>query len=385
MISRRGAGAPGKPLSAAAGVFDRTEFMIMIVYRFFMNPKPFFRALGFFLFLTGIAKCAEAQGIILREFIFETAPFAQCHASTIAETRSGLVAAWFGGSREGASDVGIWESRQQDGKWMAPFEIARGMKHRGKNYPCWNPVLFELKNGSLLLFYKVGPTPAKWSGWLSISIDDGKTWSDGKSLPGGILGPIKDKPVQLSDGTLLCPSSAESDGGRRIHFELSKDLVTWTTSRPSESGTSIDAIQPSILLLGGNKLLALGRSWNKRIVETASNDSGETWGPISLTDIPNPNSGIDAVTLADGRQLLVYNHTDHGRSPLNVAISADGYHWQAALVLESGGGEYSYPAVIQTRDGMVHITYTWKRKRIRHVVLDPAKLVLKPIVDGKWP
>ena len=120
---------------------------------------------------------------------------------------------------------------------------------------------------------------------------------------------------------------------------------------------------------------------------------GVTWTPMALTDIPNPNSGIDAVTLRDGRHLLVYNHTiredvGKGRGTLNVALSSDGRQWQAALVLEHEPGEhsgFSYPAVIQSSDGLVHITYTWKRQRIRHVVVDPAKLTLRPIAGGKWP
>src|SRR2546423_8530817 len=147
------------------------------------------------------------------EFVFETAPFAGAHASTIVETRDGLVAAWFGGTREGAADVGIWSA----------------------------------------------------------------------------------------------------DGAR-------------------------------------------------------------TWSPIALTSLPNPNSGIDAVTLRDGRHLVVYNHTTQARSPLNVALSRDGKTWKPALVLEHAAGEYSYPAVIQSADGLIHVTYTWKRQRIKHVVLAPAAL-----------
>ena len=89
--------------------------------------------------------------------------------------------------------------------------------------------------------------------------------------------------------------------------------------------------------------------------------------------------------LSDGRALVVYNHTERGRSPLNVAVSRDGLQWQAALVLEDQPGEYSYPAVIQSSDGRVHATYTWKRQRIKHVVIDPAKLQSRAMPDGRWP
>ena len=107
---------------------------------------------------------------------------------------------------------------------------------------------------------------------------------------------------------------------------------------------------------------------------------------MTLTEMPNPNSGIDAVTLRDGRHLLVYNHTTKGRSPLNVAVSSDGRTWQAALVLEDQPrSEFSYPAAIQSRDGLVHIVYTWQRQRIKHVVVDPDHLELKPMKDAQWP
>ena len=320
-------------------------------------------------------------GLLSSEFIYETAPFPSCHASTIAETKPHqLVAAWFGGTRERHPDVGIWLSRRVSGEWTAPVEVANGVQSPTNRFPCWNPVLFQPRSGPLLLFYKVGPNPSRWWGMLMTSADGGQTWSKPRRLPEGILGPIKNKPVQLANGDLLCGSSAEQNGWR-VHFERTPDLGrTWLVTAPVNDSKAIDAIQPSILFHPGNQLQAVGRTRQGAIFQVWSADGGKTWGKMTLTALPNPNSGTDAVTLRDGRQLLVYNHTTKGRTPLNVAVSNDGEQWQAALTLEDEPGqEFSYPAVIQTSDGLVHITYTWKRERIKHVVLDPAKLELRPL------
>jgi predicted neuraminidase len=325
---------------------------------------------------------APQQGLVRSEFIYETAPFPECHASTIAESQDGLAAAWFGGTREGSPDVGIWLSRQENGKWTAPVEVATGVQSATNRYPCWNPVLFQPKPGPLLLFYKVGPRPDAWWGMVMTSADGGKTWLKPRRLPEGILGPIKNKPVEIRSGDLLCPSSSE-DHGWRVHFERTRDWgQTWETTGPINDGREISAIQPSILFHRDGRLQALGRTRQGRIFQVWSEDQGKTWGKMTLTSLPNPNSGLDAVTLEDGRHLLVYNHTTKGRSPLNVAVSTNGTDWQAALVLESAAGEYSYPAVIQTSDGNVHITYTWKRQRIRHAVVVPEKLEPHPMPGG---
>jgi len=334
---------------------------------------------------------AFARGISKTEFVFETAPFASAHASTIVEMRDELVTAWFAGTREGASDVGIWLSRHVQGSWTRPIEVATGTQPDGGRYPCWNPVLFEASDKALMLFYKVGPSPQSWWGMVRTSPDRGRTWTDARRLPKGILGPIKNKPVRLSDGTLVAPSSTESSerpSTWRVHFERTSDVgLTWTAAFPSApaDGSEINAIQPSILVHPGGRLQALGRTRSQRVFETWSSDGARTWTPIALTRLPNPNSGIDALTLRDGRHLIVYNHTTQGRSPLNVSVSDDGNTWDAALVLENEPGEYSYPAVIQSTDGDVHITYTWKRQRIRHVVVDPRRLKSEPMPDGNWP
>jgi predicted neuraminidase len=332
--------------------------------------------------------------MVSSEFIYTAAPFQSAHASTIADTPGGLVAAWFGGPREGADDVCIWVSRHVRGAWTEPMTAATGEQADGKRYPCWNPVLFCYPDGALLLFYKVGPSPSRWWGILRESHDSGATWSEARRLPDGILGPVKNKPVLLPKGTLLCPTSAETTerpSKWRVHFELTDDRgKTWRSVAPATGPVGeaeIDAIQPSVLLHPDGKLQAIGRTGHafKHIFETWSSDNGKTWSPLKLTVLPNPNSGTDAVTLRDGRHLLIYNHTPDSRTPLNLAVSNDGKTWQAVAVIESEPGEYSYPAIIQARDGLVHITYTWKRERIKHVVVDPKMITGSAMPDGVWP
>src|SRR6185312_6577767 len=185
--------------------------------------------------------------------------------------------------------------------------------------------------------------------------------------------PIKDKPVLLKDGTLLCPSSTE-DHGWQIHMEFTRDFgQTWDKTPALNDTKTMGLIQPTVLV-HGEALQLLCRSRQKQIYQSWSNDGGKTWDAPTATELPNPNSGIDAVTLKDGRSLVVYNNTPRGRSPLNIAVSKDGKSWKMVLVLEDQPGEYSYPAIVQGADGMVHVTYTWKRTKIRHVVIDAGRI-----------
>jgi predicted neuraminidase len=334
------------------------------------------------------------KGILVDEFIFDTASFPQSHASTIAETPDGLIAAWFGGTKEGNKDVCIWTSNLVNDKWTAPRKVAEGIINDTLRYACYNPVLYYADNGELLLFYKIGPNVAGWTGWMMRSKDNGKTWSKREALPVGILGPIKNKPVQIGN-TLLCPSSTEKNGWK-AHIEYTNDYgKTWTKSDAINEGKTIQAIQPSILQYKDGRLQILCRSRNTTINESWSSDGGKTWSEMKASALPNNNSGTDAVTLKDGRQLLVYNHVlpdstwvkgKGPRTPLNVALSKDGKKWYAALILEDSPiSQYSYPSVIQSKDGMVHIVYTWRREKIKYVKIDPSKLKLELIKNIQWP
>lgn len=322
------------------------------------------------------AAYSQELTIIKSEFLFSSAPFPSCHASTIVETPAGLAAAFFGGSAESKPDVSIWVCLYNGMSWSAPEEAANGIQADGLRFPCWNPVLYQVKKGPLMLFYKVGPSPSQWWGEVKKSDDGGKSWGKSQRLPDGFMGPVKNKPVMLSNGTLLCPSSTEN-AGWQIQMERTPDLgKSWDKSAPGRSERKFSAIQPSVLFHSGGKLQLLCRTREGCIAESWSDDNGITWSPLAATSLPNPNSGIDAVTLNNKLHLLVYNPTttsQSGRSgprtPLSVALSEDGKIWKDVLTLESEEGEYSYPSVIQDSGGLVHITYTWKRKLIKHVVI----------------
>lgn len=346
---------------------------------------------GIILMFSGLSACCQniqKNAVQVQEFIFQEAPFQSCHASTLAEANSGLIAAWFGGTHEKHQDVEIWLSRKEKERWSDPVSVANGIVN-DKRYPCWNPVLFYSPQGILYLFYKVGPSPSEWWGMVKTSNDEGKSWSEGNRLPAGILGPIKNKPILISESQILCPSSTEHDGWK-VHMEkydLIRDI--WHEPVKVHPESACNVIQPTIFNCPDGLLMALCRSQEGYVIRSSSDDLGDTWTLFKETILPNPNSGIDGVTLKDGRHLLVYNHSGipkgewgGNRFPLNVALSGDGQQWHASLILENEAGEYSYPAVIQTRDGKVHILYTWKRIKIKHVVLNPQSLPEKDI--GIW-
>ena len=211
-------------------------------------------------------------GILRDEFIYQKASFPQCHAATIAETKEGLIAAWFGGSYEGSNDVCIYTSRMENDRWTDPVQVADGVINDTLRYACYNPVLCQVPDGELLLFYKIGPNVAGWTGWMIRSKDNGRTWSKREPLPNGCLGPIKNKPVEVA-GTLICPSSTEKDGWK-AHFEYTQDMgKTWTKSSDINDGKTLSAIQPSVLQYKDGSLQVLCRSQNTNINQSWSNDN----------------------------------------------------------------------------------------------------------------
>ena len=334
---------------------------------------------------------AWRKGIVEDEFLYEKASFPSAHAATIADTPTGLVASFFGGTKEGNPDVCIWVCRKTAEGWTAPQKVADGIMSDTLRKACYNPVLFQVPGGELLLFFKIGKSVGDWTGYLIRSYDGGKTWTQREELPKNILGPIKNKPVMIGN-KLVCPTSTEKNGWK-VHFEFTEDKgKTWRETQPINDGKTINAIQPSILFHKDGSLQILCRSLNGAIADAWSKDGGETWSEMKLIDLPNNNSGTDAVTLKDGRQVLIYNHvkTPKGakkgaRTPLNIAVSKDGKKWFASLVLEDSPiSQYSYPSIIQGNDGYIHAIYTWRRQRIKYMKIDPKQLKEVPIVNGQW-
>ncbi len=340
--------------------------------------KALYHTIFFFLSMQIQTKLHGQVKVLQEGFIFKDAPFSSCHASTLVQLKNGeIMAAWFGGTYEGHKDVAIWTAVLTGGKWSAPRAVAQGVVNDTLRYPTWNPVLFRSTANELFLYYKVGPSPREWWGMMMSSKDDGKNWSSPEKLPHGMLGPIRNKPVQLGNGIILHPSSTESLDEKlwTIHLETSDaDSRNW--KKIQINCDTFGVIQPAILIHPGNKLQMLSRSRQNAVVQTWSYDNGKTWSPLSKIPLVNPNSGIDAITLSNGKHLLVYNpgiagkEWFNGRNELRLAVSDDGMNWKDVLQLEKHEqGEFSYPAIIEGADGTVSISYTYDRKNIRYVAL----------------
>lgn len=329
------------------------------------------KTLFFILSLFSIFSLPEKPDvkILSSGFIYENAPFPSCHASTLIESENGILASWFGGSYERHPDVSIYTSLLKNGTWSTPEMVADGVENKDFRNPTWNPVLYQNPNGRIVLFYKEGPNPREWWGLYKTSDDGGKTWSKAIQIPPGMLGPVKNKSVTLSDGTLLHPSSFETNGIWSMHVETTDtDIKNW--KKIEIDNGDLHAIQPTVLFYPNGKLQMLARTQEDVIGTTWSIDNGKTWSAMKATNLVNNNSGIDAVTLKSGVQLLVCNPIKDGRNKLSLLMSMDGVNWEELYVLEDQPkGEFSYPAIIQAKDGTVHITYTYNREKIKYVAL----------------
>lgn len=341
--------------------------------------KKYF-SLWLVLFLVSVNLIAQPKfSIKKQDLVFETPPFQECHAATLSEVNKGeILLSFFAGTKEGRDDVSIWTYFLNEGKKLSPKIVADGISDDSIRYPTWNPVLFKSKSGKIFLFYKVGPNPRAWWGMYKTS-KDGINWSEAIKLEDGILGPIKNKPIQLADGTILSPSSVEETEVRwKAHIEISDDDgITWI-KKNIDTMSSFNVIQPSVLIHKREKLQVLCRSREGNVVTAWSKDKGENWSKLRKTKLLNPNSGTDALTLEGGKGFLIVYNPDipgkewfNNRGKLKIAYSKDGLKWTDVADLEdTEGKEFSYPCIIQTSDGLIHVAYTYDRKNIKHVVIE---------------
>ena len=295
----------------------------------------------------------------------------ECHASTlVALPDGGFAAAWFQGTKEGRNDVAIYGTRMEpDGRWLQPVQWAKV-----NALPHWNPVLFLPSPQKLLLFFKVGSPDELWHTWIQESNDGGRNWSPARELVRGApdaRGPVKNKPIRLSDGAILAGNSLENDERWCVLTDRSTDDgATWTSSaiiKQTRTPGDLGVIQPTLWESPPGHVHMLTRSTSGFIYRSDSDDFGRTWSPIRPTVLPNNNSGIDLAQADDGRLLLAYNNPPDGRrrTPLTLAVSEDnGETWQNLHELENADGEFSYPAVIHLGQNRFAGTYTNRRKTI---------------------
>ena len=336
-----------------------------------MIIKRIISLISAFLLLLGVSQSAAKEIIVSseRELIFTEKPTEDCHASTVLPLENGnVVAAWFAGTKEKADDVNILTSVRTEDGWGAPVKVTAD-----ENTAHWNPVLFELPDGRIALYFKVGKEIASWKTFVCYS-SDGKNWSEPQELVAGDTsagrGPVKNKPITLSDGTILAPASDESGKTWSVFVDISHDGgKTWEKSAPVEAKlglVDVPMIQPSLWQSADGSVHMFTRTKVGKIYRSDSFDGGKTWSEAYPTRVGNNNSGLDLDADEKGRIFLVCNpHSFIGiRTPLSLLVSTDdGKSFKRIMNLEFGVGEYSYPAIVVKGD-TVHITYTYERDYI---------------------
>ena len=293
------------------------------------------------------------------------------HAATIEELPGGdMMAAWYSGSYEKATDVAVFAARLRRGarEWGKPFVL-----HDTPGFSEGNPVLYTDSAGRVWFFF-VTMFGDMWTDckiFYKTSNDGGDTWSEKKTLRGETGWMTRNKPVELADGTMVLPLYDEIKW--RPEFMLTRDGgETWTVAG-GELDVPGGGIQPSVVVRDDGSLLAFLRTGEPggNIWTIESDDGGDTWGGARRTRWPNPNAAVDAVNLEGGGIALVFNDSQYDRTPLNIALSPDcGGTWTANRKLEGKFGRFAYPAAIQDSGGYIHVVYTNNRKTIRHTIMN---------------
>ena len=304
-----------------------------------------------------------------------TAVLPQCHAATIAERGDGaLVCAWYAGAYEKALDVAVYGATlepgasewQQKGVWADTPNLSEG-----------NPILFDTGKGALWLFF----TTLLENSWTScqikrrVSRDLAATWGSVELLRAETGWVTGCKPIRLPNGIILLPMYVETGGA--FVWRSEDEGATWQMSNVINTPHGI--IQPSLAPLSDGRLLMLLRTYERSggtVWQSFSNDVGRTWTAPTRTELYNPNARLDVCRLESGRLALAFNDSPDSRTPLTLALSEDdGVTWPIRAHVETEPGEFSYPALIQTGDGLLHLAYTYRRTHIAHVACNEEWLL----------
>lgn len=333
------------------------------------------------------------------EFIAPGWPLPMSHVASICELPGGgLAAAWYAGSREGARDVAIYFSTRApaEAKWSPPRPImtrevaARDLNRRIKKVG--NAVLFSNDAGHLWLLY-VSISLGGWSGSsinLSESADQGRSWSPSRRLtlsPFFNLGElVRNQPVALSDATWVVPIYQELLGRVPELLWLGESAAGLRAAKTRIDGGRA-GYQPALAALSPTSALAFQRDYSthRRISLARTDDGARAWSVPQPLNLPNPNSGLTVLRLTDGRIVLIFNDSKTARNNLRLAVSEDeGQTWArcATLAKEDTTG-VAYPYALQTRDGQIHVVYTWRMSAIKHVVFNESWLSARQRVAVK--
>lgn len=317
--------------------------------------------------------------LVQKEFIYERLPgYPSAHGSSVARRENGeLIAAWFGGSHENHPDTVVLFARKPAG--VAEWQDVRPVQGMNDPKPYGNAALFvepcaESKLGERIWLFFIRSEGRHGRGWcldcmtyVTTSLDGGWTWSEPRLLKHQWSFLIKNKPLRLATtGELAIPAYSDRENNSVLCIYNDRE-DRWSFSDPVPMPEGVGVIQPALVEYPDQTLQMFFRTHAGRIWTSRSKDAGRTWSRAEPTELPNPDAGIDAVALPDGRLVLVYNPTTRGRTPLWLRVSDDrGVTWTDPLVLEDGEGEYSYPAVIATGEDTLHLTYTYRRTHIVH-------------------
>lgn len=294
-----------------------------------------------------------------------------CHCASIAELpadaeapHSQLFATWYAGTHEKHTDVAVMCNRHDGSGWGEPRVLVDPPGQSGGN------TVVYCHEGELWHFYDI----IEGEGWndamlyLARSSDGGRTWTDPELFddrPGMM---VRNRPVRLSTGRILLPAYDER-GAQGLAYMTDDGGAAWREGgRMVADDTGV--IQPAIIERDDGSLHAILRTGHEasHARECDSADGGETWTRCVPSALHNPGSGADMIRLASGEVIACFNDTPQGRTPLTLAISHDeGRTWSARRNIEEQPGEYSYPTLMEGSDGSVHLVYTWRRERIRHV------------------